>query len=60
MNISVCIPAVICLSLAAAHGAFAAGPDDKINYETARFDRKLLAIRAAGRMGVDGLLDEGA
>jgi len=30
MNISVCIPAVICLSLAAAHGAFAAGPDDKI------------------------------
>ena len=36
MNISVCVPFVICLSLAASPRAFATDPDDKINYETAR------------------------
>jgi len=47
-------------SFAAAPDVRAAGADDKINYDTARFDRKLLATRAAGRLVVDGALDEAA
>src|SRR5919108_3644452 len=51
---------VLCMLVACAAAAAPASAADKIDYATARLDRKLVAIRAAGSIVVDGTLDERA
>src|SRR5262245_18486577 len=51
---------LVCLLAAGAPAESAVDSDDKINYETARLERKVLATRAAGRITMDGVLDEEA
>ena len=53
----------ICLfacAVAGAHPAFAGGQGGQIDYETARDGRRLIVVRAAGSMTLDGTLDEPA
>ena len=53
----------ICLfacTIAGAHPAFAGGQGGQIDYETARDGRRLIVVRAAGSVTLDGTLDEPA
>ena len=53
----------ICLfacTITGAHPAFAGGQGGQIDYETARDGRRLIVVRAAGSVTLDGTLDEPA
>jgi hypothetical protein len=60
MRISVLRAIAAIVAIGWASPAFAVDDPAKIDYETARRDRKLQAVRAAGAIALDGTLDEPA
>src|SRR5687767_10557011 len=50
----------VIIAIAGAQPAFAGDDPAKIDYETARLERRLQAVRLAGEIKIDGKLDEAA